>query len=269
MKENKNFKASYLSNSELLIEIIGDLIIDSFDNIIEFLESITNKNNIKNVYIDLKKVKYIDSSGISFLITSNNILSDTKKSMHIVKPSESVLNILKLTKIDKVLPVFSDINEAKKYKNKSKNFTEKNFKQYEITIPSDFEYIKFAKNFILNIIQKHFEVDNKTIIDIQLSLEEIVINSIEHGYKDADKTGNLQIWALIIDEYIIVGVNDYGQGFDPKKLIEHIKKVDKNPFLERGRGVFIVKALMDEILFDSKLDKYSVFYFTKTLKRKD
>jgi anti-anti-sigma factor len=66
----------------------------------------------KKFILDLTEVESCDSSGLSAILVANRILNSTDGSMRIASPSEKVYALIKITQLDRVLPVCSTVDEA-------------------------------------------------------------------------------------------------------------------------------------------------------------
>ena len=66
----------------------------------------------KKFILDLSAVESCDSSGLSAILVANRILSSTNGQMRIASPSEKVYSLIKITQLDRVLPVFGTVDEA-------------------------------------------------------------------------------------------------------------------------------------------------------------
>lgn len=113
------------------------------------------------------------------------------------------------------------------------------------TIPSKLEIIP---EFISSLLEKIkvLPISEDEIFSIRLSLEEALINAIKYGNKL-----NQQLWVEINVEFkdkeLIIKVKDQGEGFDFKNLPDPTKKDNlKKTF---GRGIFLIKKLMDKVEF--------------------
>lgn len=62
--------------------------------------------------VDLSEVESCDSSGLSSLLVANRILNSTGGSMRIAAPSEKVYSLIKITQLERVLPVCATVDEA-------------------------------------------------------------------------------------------------------------------------------------------------------------
>jgi anti-anti-sigma factor len=66
----------------------------------------------KKFILDLSKVESCDSSGLSAILVANRILNSTDGHMRIASPSEKVYSLIKITQLDRVLPVCESVDEA-------------------------------------------------------------------------------------------------------------------------------------------------------------
>jgi len=81
--------------------------------------------------------------------------------------------------------------------------------------------------------------------NIKLVLHEAITNAMEHG-NGWDQDKQVAIRAEADREFFRVSIADQGPGFDLASLDD---PVDKDPLAERGRGIFLMKAVMDEVTF--------------------
>lgn len=77
----------------------------------EFVRICTGDNVC--VLVDLSKVNYISSIGIPLLINSAKSLTRQGGKMALFNPPKSVENILELTGIPLIIPIYSDLASAK------------------------------------------------------------------------------------------------------------------------------------------------------------
>ena len=117
-----------------------------------------------------------------------------------------------------------------------------------ISIPSSQEFLVDVDGFLEARLEK-MGVEKATIADIAISVTEIVNNAIVHGNKSVfEKAVIIEVTMQNSDVVIIVA--DEGDGFDPDKIENPIE--DGNLLKEVGRGVFITRALMDEVDIDAR-----------------
>lgn len=119
---------------------------------------------------------------------------------------------------------------------------------YTLQLPSKQESITLLENLIEEIADKH-KVSEDTFANMMTCLNEAVINAIVHGNKlVAEK--KVIVNADIEGKRIIWTVTDEGEGFDYNNLAD--PTAPENLENLTGRGVFIIKHLADQCIFNSK-----------------
>ncbi len=103
---------------------------------------------------------------------------------------------------------------------------------------------KFSSSILEKI--KSLNVDDKVLFDVRLSLEEALINAVQHGNK-ADKKKKVLVEAYIDNDCLYVKVEDEGKGFNSENTTSSIE--DRNIEKLSGRGVFLIKQCMDKVKF--------------------
>lgn len=68
-----------------------------------------------NVLIDMRDVGFIDSSGLGVLVSALRRAREREGTVRIVCTRESILKIFRITGLDKVFPIFSDVAEAREF----------------------------------------------------------------------------------------------------------------------------------------------------------
>ena len=135
-------------------------------------------------------------------------------------------------------------------------------KEKTIIIPSDIKRVKEVSSRILDAL-KPYRVDDSTIFDIRLCVEEAVINAIMHGNKkDAEKKVTVVYW--VEDGKLHVEVADEGKGFDCGHLTD--PTLQNNIMRDCGRGVFLIKHLAEKIKYNETGNKITI---VKNLKGKE
>ncbi|MDB5151796.1 MAG: ATP-binding protein [Mucilaginibacter sp.] len=120
---------------------------------------------------------------------------------------------------------------------------------YTLQLPSKPESITLLENLIEQIADKH-NVSEDTFANMMTCLNEIAINAIVHGNK-LDDNKKVIVNAEVVDgKRVIWTITDEGPGFD----YDHLPDPTAEENLENltGRGVFIVKQLADQCIFNTK-----------------
>ena len=85
------------------------------------------------------------------------------------------------------------------------------------------------------------------LADVAVSVSEVVNNAVVHGNRE-DPGKEVTIDLEILADRVSISVQDEGQGFDPDQLPDPVAQ--ENLMREVGRGLFIVRAYMDEVRFE-------------------
>ncbi len=89
-------------------------------------------------------------------------------------------------------------------------------------------------------------VPQDAITDLTLAVSELVNNAIEHG-NERDPEKEFTVALSSRQGEIEISVTDEGSGFDPDDLPDPLAK--ENHLKPSGRGLFIVKSLVDQVRF--------------------
>ena len=115
----------------------------------------------------------------------------------------------------------------------------------EFRFPSDLKIVRKASLKILDQL-KDLKLDEITLFKIVLSTEEALINAIKYGNKNNKKLPvkvNLSKKAKEVE----ITVKDQGSGFDYNNVPD--PTTDENIIKTSGRGLFLIKKLMDRVTF--------------------
>lgn len=109
--------------------------------------------------------------------------------------------------------------------------------------------------------QLNFQIDAEKFADILISLTEAVNNAIIHGNK-GDESKKVHIYTQQKDQGVAFCVVDEGPGFNPGRVPDPTC-ADR---LEccGGRGVYIMKALSDEIYFREEGREVEMYFRLNT-----
>jgi anti-sigma regulatory factor (Ser/Thr protein kinase) len=90
--------------------------------------------------------------------------------------------------------------------------------------------------------------DDNISLDIEIALQEALANAVIHGNRNTPHKRVRVTCRCSVDGEISITVRDEGQGFDSSAVPD---PTDRNNFLlSHGRGIHLMKALMDEVSFE-------------------
>ena len=117
----------------------------------------------------------------------------------------------------------------------------------EITIPNHTRYISMIGKIGENIAKEldRYDGDRENLAgQINTVLTEALSNAIKHA-NAADPTKEVLVRINISDKELAIRVFDSGVGFDLNKVPGPC--FDSNLLEEKGRGLFIIRSLMDSV----------------------
>lgn len=112
-----------------------------------------------------------------------------------------------------------------------------------IKIPSDLNYLATVDEFVEGIL-RDYGADESIIADIAISVSELINNSINHG-NQANSDQLVEVTVGRKGDNVSIIITDQGQGFNPDEIDDPL--AEENLLKNAGRGIFIVKSLMDSI----------------------
>jgi serine/threonine-protein kinase RsbW len=117
---------------------------------------------------------------------------------------------------------------------------------FRLTLASDPKQIGRVEGF-LKKVRHATHLDEIQFHKLMVSLTEAVNNAIIHGNKQ-DQEKKVTVRCDIMPGWLMVVVIDQGTGFKPKTVKNPLVK--KNLLRTSGRGVFLMRTLMDKVEFD-------------------
>lgn len=101
---------------------------------------------------------------------------------------------------------------------------------------------------VLSKLNKKAGIPEERFINFQIAVSEALINCIVHGNKeDINKSVFVKIEHL--KDYLRIYVKDEGNGFEPDNIPDPTDV--NNLYKESGRGIFIIKSLVDDFKCNS------------------
>ncbi|AJE03762.1 ATP-binding protein [Geobacter pickeringii] len=141
---------------------------------------------------------------------------------------------------------------------------DRNSIEVDIKVPNQTRYLSLIGRIGEDIAKEldRFDGDRETLAyHLNLVLTEAMVNAIKHANaNDPDKM--VHVYITISDQdVLIIKVYDAGQGFD----INTIPPPDFDALEDRGRGIYIIKSLMDTVKYD-RINGGNVLEMTKSLR---
>ena len=107
----------------------------------------------------------------------------------------------------------------------------------------------------LETVCKRLNLDESQFNKILVATTEAVNNGIIHGNK-RDHKKRVTLICELVQKVFIVTVEDEGPGINPDTLPNPL--AEENILRENGRGVFLMRSLMDEVEFEQTKNGFAV-----------
>ena len=108
----------------------------------------------------------------------------------------------------------------------------------ELTLPRDARYVAMMRN-VAGCVLADLDTPEAAADDVQIAITEACANAVRHAVGSAEYTVSLSVAADGCEIEIV----DVGPGFDP--LGAELDSFD--PDAEDGRGLYLIRALVDEL----------------------
>lgn len=116
-----------------------------------------------------------------------------------------------------------------------------------VEIPSDYKYLNLVDK-ITTELSEVSGFERKAADEIAISIIEACTNAIEHGNKCCPAEV-VKIVYRLFGERLAIDVYDHGEGFDFESYLNSIPDPQDITHY-RGRGLYIMKNMMDELKFE-------------------
>jgi serine/threonine-protein kinase RsbW len=118
--------------------------------------------------------------------------------------------------------------------------------QISLEFPSQYKFLNLV-DVLCNGIIRDIELDPQTATEIAVSVIEACTNALEHGNK-SNPDVNVRVKFSWDSERFVTEVYDCGEGFDYESYLKNIPDPSDIEHI-RGRGIFIMQEMMDELSF--------------------
>ena len=119
----------------------------------------------------------------------------------------------------------------------------------KITFDANFDNLDEIREFVGEVARQGGFSD-KEIYSIQLAADEASSNIIEHAYAGVGN-GKIEIDCNISETELKIVMRDHGKSFDPTTVPEPNIKADLSKRKIGGLGMYLMRKLMDEVVYES------------------
>jgi serine/threonine-protein kinase RsbW len=134
---------------------------------------------------------------------------------------------------------------------------------FSLSLPPDVESVPVVRSLVRSALVE-LKVEHACVRDVALAVTEACANVISH----AGGTGHEYEVQVELDEASVhIRVIDTGDGFDPEKV--EGGPVGDDAFAESGRGILLMRAMMDELEFLPAEEHGTIVHLRKALELED
>ncbi len=132
-----------------------------------------------------------------------------------------------------------------------------------LCIESKVENLDLVRKFVANAAKK-IGFNDDDINKIVLAVDEACTNIIRHAYKN-ENDKPIEITVSTKNKTIEIKIVDYGASFNPKKIKKPNLKIHQRKY-KGGLGMFLMRALMDKVIYQIHKNNRNEVYLIKKLK---
>ena len=118
-----------------------------------------------------------------------------------------------------------------------------------LELPNDIRSIEHAVEYVTRHCTSCCEYARRLNLNFRVGLTEALSNAMLYG-NNSDPEKSVRVEVAIKLEEVSVRVTDQGGGFDPTTVPD--PTLPANISKSGGRGIFLMKALMDEVQFNDR-----------------
>ncbi len=127
---------------------------------------------------------------------------------------------------------------------------------FTLSLPRDGSSVAVVRRITSDALRV-LRVAPEAVTDLEVAVSEACSNVLRHAAGDDDYSVRVRV----TDDVAIIEVIDAGHGFDSADL----GRGDAAPSAERGRGIQLMRALVDRVLFESRPESGTVVHLEKRL----
>ncbi len=208
--------------------------------VIEALERVAQGSE-QCVCIDLSGVEGMDTAAIESLAGAAGACRARRRRLRLVDASPAVRRLLDRLMLTDLFCTEPDCTAD--FVPESCGIAAKDWDLDVFSLPCELTSCREARKRVDKVAET-VGFDDSARGDIMLAVGEAVANAVKHGAKRGAKS-QFTVSCIGTPEKLTVSVSDRGPGFDAEQVDS-----SPQPFLEGGRGLMCITAVMDEVSFD-------------------
>jgi serine/threonine-protein kinase RsbW len=241
------------------------LIIDDYDDLASKLEEVFTQTGykVKKTESLEKALLYQQKENFDIVIFDLDVQENLKKNLNKVESAKSSkrsntrlfkilaenYNLDKFSEADLKNVFETTLNCKAQFVDRKQNLNrELQQERIEFVFPSALSLIYSILNYLVERVEKMGIIKSERS-NLYVALDEAFVNAIKHGNK-FDKNKLIRIIADLSSEEARFIIEDQGEGFDINSIPD--PTLEENLMKSSGRGVLIIKKIMDEVHYNEK-----------------
>jgi len=212
------FTTALTSAGDALISLTGELDLSGAGPLEEEIDRVVEADGIRNVVLDLRRLEFMDSSGLRMVALAARRLSACDRALVLVRGRDVVQRVFAITRMDAHLTFVDDPDELG------------GDGMIDVELESTAAAPARARG-ALEQIEGRISPDRMR--DVRLLVSELVTNAVRHAGGEAVR--------LVVDlrgSLLRIEVHDPGHGFE-------VKQPSDDPLRASGWGLVLVEELAD------------------------
>lgn len=129
--------------------------------------------------------------------------------------------------------------------------------RFEIVFPSSAVFLGPVVDEVVGACERMAVAGSRSRLNLRVALGEAVANAIQHGSGEVPER-SVRVVAAFGEEEVRVTVEDEGRGFDPGAVADPTRPENRDR--ATGRGLFLIRSLMDEVHFNETGNAITMVY---------
>lgn len=121
--------------------------------------------------------------------------------------------------------------------------------RFALELPSDLRLIEATVGYLEGRCRAYAFEGSRLDLNFRVGLTEALANAVLYG-NGSDPRKTVRVEVSLDPEQIVIHVTDQGEGFDPRTVKDPTHP--ENLHAPGGRGLFLIRKLMDEIEFNER-----------------
>ncbi len=228
-----------------IVRLTGEMDIATVPDIQDALEGAID-TGCRQAVLDLAGVTYIDSSALGLLVWLDHELAPHEGRVVMVGANADVSRILELSGLIGVAPTISTRESVRSALAGLEPYTGASELLWteSIILAANPEALAGVRSKVCEVLEQ-VELSEAARFDVKVAVGEAVANAVRHGSPGGEED-EVRVDVSGYDDRVVIEVRDRGRGFDGGEAL-----TGDDLFAPDGRGLIFMRALMDEVDFDS------------------